>query len=131
MGRHSEEPQPYFPDLVALVPHTLLEAIALTGDSRLQREQYKTVHIHRFLFTESFQKQLDFANTHSLFISFLRILSLRHWKHLRGMASHLRIHLIQADLSKPCQEYPGTKARGTWDAENPPVVRSLSHTQHP
>lgn len=94
------------------------------------QKQHKTVHLRGFPFTDYFQKQLDSANIHSLFISFLGKSSLRHWKDARGAASHLQTHLIQDDLSQPGQEDPVTKARGTGSAKDPAVGRSLSCPQH-
>lgn len=96
----------------------------------MQKQHDKTVHLRSFPFADSFQKQLDFANIHSLFISFLGKSSLRHWKDAWGMAFHLQTHLIQADLSEPGQEYPVTKARGAGEAKDPAVVRSLPCPQH-
>lgn len=94
------------------------------------QKQHKTVHLRGFPFTDYFQKQLDSANIHSLFISFLGKSSLRHWKDARGAASHLQTHLIQDDLSQPGQEDPVTRARGTGGAKDPAVGRSLSCPQH-
>lgn len=85
----------------------------------MQKQHDKTVHLRCFPFTDSFKKQLDFANIHSLFISFLGILSLWHWKDAQGMASDLQTHLIQADLSEPGQEYPVTKSPGDWRCKGP------------
>ena len=96
---------------MALAPHTLLKAAGLAGDGLLQRASNTRLSTFAvFLFTESFQKQLDFTK-HSFIIHFLprNIVSAALEEYMWN-GFHLQIHLIQADLSNPRREDGRTEA---------------------